>query len=195
MRYVPAFILVSALGLAVLSPAARAEVLDAAPAGFTVENSGVVPVDAGAAWAALVGQVDAWWPKDHSWWGAEGRLSIEPRVGGCFCEVAGDRQAEHLRVVFVDPGRRLRMSGGLGPLQGMGLDGILEFRLEPADSGDGAATRITLHYRVGGYSPDDIGQFAPVVDRVQAAQLGGLLAHLGADDGDGPTATGSPRAQ
>ena len=95
MRYVPAFILVSvALWLAVPPPSALAEVLDAAPAGFTVENSGVVPVDAGAAWAALVGQVDAWWPKDHSWWGAEGRLSIEPRVDGCFCEVAGDRQAE-----------------------------------------------------------------------------------------------------
>lgn len=169
-----------ALCLAAGGGPAKAEVVDAAPTGFTVDNSGVVPVDAGTAWAALVREVDAWWPKDHSWWGAEGRLSIEPRAGGCFCEIAGDRQAQHLRVVFVDPGRSLRMSGGLGPLQGMGLDGILEFRLEPVDTGDGAATRITLHYRVGGYSPDDIGLFAPVVDRVQAAQLGGLLAHLGA---------------
>lgn len=112
--------------------------------------------------------------------GRRRQLSIEPRAGGCFCETAGQRQAEHLRVVFVDPGRSLRMAGGLGPRQGMGLDGILEFRLEPVDNGEGAATRITLHYRAGGYSPDDLGRFAPLVDRVQAAQLGGLLAHLGA---------------
>lgn len=178
-------LLAAASWLAAWPDAIRAEVIDAAPAGFTVENSGVAPVDAGTAWAALVGQVDAWWPRDHSWWGAAGRLSIEPRVGGCFCETAGGRQAEHLRVVFVDPGRSLRMAGALGPLQGMGLDGILEFRMEPVDEGAGAATRITLHYRAGGYSPDDIGALAPVVDRVQAAQLAGLLAHLGAP-GAGP---------
>ena len=162
----------------------RAEVLDATPAGFTVENSGVVPVDGATAWRALVEDVDAWWPKDHSWWGAASRLSIDPRAGGCFCEADGERQAEHLRVVFVDPGHTLRMVGGLGPLQGMGLHGALEFRLEPvAAEGAAPATRITLRYRAGGYSADDIGSYAPVVDRVQGQQLGGLLAHLAANGG------------
>src|SRR3546814_6719682 len=51
-----------------LAPAA-ARVVDSSPAGFTVENSRDVPVDAGAAWRALVDDVDRWWPKDHSWWG------------------------------------------------------------------------------------------------------------------------------
>ena len=72
------------------------------------------------------------------------------------------------------------MTGGLGPLQGMGLDGALEFRLAPADGG---GTRITLWYRVGGYTPDDLSKFAPVVDRVQAQQLGGLAAYLARRDG------------
>ena len=167
--------------LVAASVPASAEVRDAAPGGFTVENSGVAPVDVATAWRALVEDVDAWWPKDHSWWGAESRLTIDPRAGGCFCETAGARQAEHLRVVFVDPGNTLRMTGGLGPLQGMGLHGALEFRLETvAGEGGAAPTRITLRYRVGGYSPEDLGGLAPVVDRVQAQQLGGLLAHLGA---------------
>ena len=55
------------------------------------------------------------------------------------------------------------------------MSGALEFRLAPADGG---GTRITLFYRAGGYSPDDIGKFAPVVDKVQAQQLGGLAAYL-----------------
>jgi uncharacterized protein YndB with AHSA1/START domain len=154
---------------------ARAEVRDSAANGFTIENSVVVAASAEDAWDALVDDVDAWWPRDHTWWGKASTLVIQPRSGGCFCETAGDREAQHLLVTFADPGRLLRMTGGLGPLQGMALDGALEFRLAPADGG---GTRITLWYRVGGYTPDDLSKFAPVVDRVQAQQLGGLAAHL-----------------
>ena len=154
---------------------AGAEVKDSSPSGFTLENSEVVPVDAGTAWKALVDEVGLWWPADHTWWGDASRLSIAPRVGGCFCEFNGEQQAWHMAVTFVDPGRTLRMTGGLGPLQGMGLDGALEFRLAPADGG---GTRITLWYRAGGYTPDDLSKFAPVVDRVQAQQLGGLASLL-----------------
>lgn len=166
---------VAVLVLASLCHTALAAVKDATAGGFTVENTEVVPVDADTAWKALVQDVDRWWPKDHSWWGQASKLSIDPRAGGCFCEIAGARQAQHMTVTFVDPGKTLRMIGGLGPLQGMGLSGALEFRLAPADGG---GTRVTLFYRAGGYSPDDIGKFAPVVDKVQAQQLGGLAAYL-----------------
>lgn len=157
---------------------AQAAVRDATPAGFTVENQVEVAANADETWSALVAQVDRWWPRDHTWWGAEGRLSIDPRAGGCFCEIAQDRQARHLEVVFVEPGKLLRLSGGLGPLQGMGLHGVLEFRLAPREGG---GTRVTLWYRAGGYTPDDLSAFAPVVDKVQAIQLRGLATLLGGD--------------
>lgn len=166
------------IGLALLlacSATAHAAVKDSTAGGFTIENVEVVPVDADTAWTALVQGVDRWWPKDHSWWGKASKLSIDARAGGCFCEIAGAQQALHMTVTFVDPGKTLRMVGGLGPLQGMGVNGALEFRLAPADGG---GTRITLYYRAGGYSPDDLGKFAPVVDRVQAQQLRGLAEHL-----------------
>jgi len=153
---------------------ARAEIKDVSPSGFTIENSQVVPVDAMTAWNALVEDVGRWWPKDHTWWGDASKLSIQPSAGGCFCEIDGARQALHMTVTFVDPGKTLRMTGGLGPLQGMGLSGALEWRFAPAGNG----TRITLYYRAGGYSPDDLGKFVPVVDRVQGVQLGGLADHL-----------------
>ena len=153
---------------------AFAEVKDATPAGFTVENVEVVEATPAQAWSALTGQVDDWWLPDHRWWGAEGRLSIDARAGGCFCERAGVREAQHLQVVFVDAPTTLRMSGGLGPLQGMGLDGVLEFAIAEVDG----RTRITMRYRAGGYTPDDMTRLAPVVDSVLAQQLKSLAAHI-----------------
>lgn len=169
----------AALGAALAAGPAMAEVKDATAAGFTVENTRSVAADPQTAWKALIEDVDLWWPKDHSWWGEASTLSIDPRAGGCFCEAvdprqAGARQALHMTVTFVDPGKLLRMTGGLGPLQGMGLHGALEFRLAP----EGGGTRITLWYRAGGYTPDDLSKFAPVVDKVQALQLAGLADRL-----------------
>ena len=154
---------------------APAAVKDSSPSGFTVENAQDVPADAQATWDALVDDIGQWWPADHTWWGDASRLSLQARAGGCFCERDGTRQARHMTVVFVDPGKTLRLVGGLGPLQGMGLDGALEFRLAAADKG---GTRITMWYRAGGYTPEDLSKLAPVVDQVMAAQLGGLARLL-----------------
>lgn len=164
-----------ALGLGLIAMPAGAAVNDVTPTGFTVENKADVAADPATAWKALVEDVGRWWPRDHTWWGTDSELVIEPRAGGCFCERKGPQQALHLLVTFVDPGRRLRMTGGLGPLQGMGLHGVLEFRLEAREGG---GTTIVMFYRAGGYTPDDLSKLAPVVDRVQGQQLGGLAAHL-----------------
>lgn len=148
-----------------------AAVIDSSPGGFTIENSIVVPVDAHTAWNALVNDIGQWWPSDHTWTGQSANLSIQPRAGGCFCEIKGAHQALHMTVSYVEPDKLLRMTGGLGPLQGMGLSGALDWRFTAAEGG---GTRITLHYRAGGYTPDDLSKFAPAVDQVMAQQLGGL---------------------
>lgn len=166
--------IVLALALLFASPV-EAAVKDSSPAGFTIENVQDVPANVQDSWDALVDDVGLWWPADHTWWGDASNLSIKARAGGCFCERNGARQAQHMTVAFVDPGRTLRLVGGLGPLQGMGLHGALEFRLAANDKG---GTRITMWYRAGGYTPDDLSKFAPVVDQVMAAQLGGLAKLL-----------------
>jgi uncharacterized protein YndB with AHSA1/START domain len=170
----PARITFVSIAFCILVLPARAEVKDASPSGFSIENSAVVAVDPSTAWQALVGSADSWWPKDHTWWGRASKLTIDARAGGCFCEIAGAQQAQHMQVVFADPPSLLRMTGGLGPLQGMGLSGVLEWRLTPTDGG----TRITLWYRAGGYTPDDMTKFATAVDSVQKLQLGGLANYL-----------------
>jgi hypothetical protein len=88
--------LAAVLMLAWVGPAS-AEVKDATHSGFTLENVVEVQADATTAWKALVEDVDRWWPADHTWWGEEGVLLIEPTAGGCFCERHGDQQALHMR--------------------------------------------------------------------------------------------------
>lgn len=153
----------------------HAKVLDRSANGFTIENTVTVPVDPDTAWNALVKDVDRWWPKDHSWFGKEGTFTIEPRAGGCFCETAGKRQALHMTIGFADPGRLLRMIGGLGPLAGMGLSGTLDWAFEAVDGG---GTRIVLRYVAGGYTTTDLKKFVSVVDQVQTVQLAGLATFL-----------------
>ncbi len=152
----------------------EAKIVDQAANGFTLENS---------EWVATIRR-PAGSPSSTTWasgglltiaGGADAsKLSISEKVGGCFCELNGARQAWHMTVTFVDPGRLMRMTGGLGPLQGMGMDGALEWRFVAENGG----TRITLWYRAGGYTPDDLASFVPVVDKVQALQLGGLAEYL-----------------
>ncbi len=152
----------------------QAEIVDSRPTGFTVDNSFVVKTDPDTAYKALVADVDRWWPKDHTWFGETSTLSIDPRSGGCFCEIDGARQVLHMTVGFVEPGKLLRMLGGLGPLQGMGLYGALDWSFTAVDGG----TRLGLRYVVGGYSSEDLAKLAPVVDRVQHQQLGALAQWL-----------------
>jgi uncharacterized protein YndB with AHSA1/START domain len=165
-----------ACALAILSSLpARAELQSSSPNGFSMEQRIEVSQDIERTWAALTGEIDAWWPRDHTWWGAESKLSLRLRAGGCFCERAGARQAEHLRVVYVDPPHSLRLVGGLGPLQGMGLYGALQFSLKALEGG---GTEVRMSYVAGGYGTRDLVEFAPVVDRVQALQLDGLRQYL-----------------
>ncbi len=152
----------------------QAEVVTIAETGFIVQNQIQVAADRDTTWTAFVEEVDRWWPKDHSWWGEQGSFSIDAFAGGCFCERAGERSAEHMHVVFADPGNVLRMTGGLGPLQEMGMFGALNFAFVSTNDG----TQVTMTYRVNGINPDGFEQLAPIVDQVQALQIGGLASFL-----------------
>ena len=142
--------------------------------GFIVTNTISSKVTPDEMWNALVNDVDLWWPKDHSWWGKQGKFSIEPLAGGCFCEVAGQRSSVHMQISFVEPNKLLRMTGGLGPLQGMGMHGALDWVFETNEE----TTAITLTYRVSGINPEGFEQLAPIVAKVQGIQLNALKAYV-----------------
>lgn len=151
-----------------LAPAAQAGVSPgASPSGFEVVHAIeiVAPID--AAWQALA-QPGRWWPKAHTWSGDASKLTLELSAGGCFCERWKGGSAAHGRVLMVRERELLRMDAPLGPLQEMGLDGLLTVTLEAAAEG----TEALVTFRVRGDASQKLDQLAPVVDRVVGEQWG-----------------------
>ncbi|HEX5760542.1 MAG TPA: hypothetical protein VF121_15255 [Thermoanaerobaculia bacterium] len=149
---------------------AGAEVRQSAADGFLVMHE----VQVGAAPAALfaaLGQVGRWWSDQHAWSGSAANLRLELAAGGCFCERWAEGSAEHARVVFVRRDRELRLRGALGPLQAMGLDGLLGFELA---STEGGTTRLHVTYRVSGDRQHELAQITPAVDAVIGEQVARL---------------------
>lgn len=163
---------------------AQGEVIQKSDAGFVTRATATVAKPPLEAWLALIAPAK-WWNKAHSWSGDAANLYLDPQATGCFCEFmpfpkdapVGTRRGsvEHMHVIFADPGKVLRMSGALGPLQSEALNGTLTVTLKPVDGG----TRILFEYVVGGYMRFKTDEIAPAVDGVMSEQLGRLAAFLG----------------
>lgn len=158
----------SVLVLVVLAAPAGAEVADSAPGGFTSRNAVTVAAPPGEVFGALVQRVGQWWSSAHTFSGDAANLRIDPRPQGCFCEtLPAGGGVRHLTVVHVAPGRLLRMTGGLGPLQGAAVSGALSWQLEEGEGG----TVVTVTYAVHGYTPGGLDGWAAGVDGVIREQL------------------------
>ena len=152
---------------------ATADVIDSDKHGFTLVNEVVVDASRAEAWSAAVDDIAQWWNPDHTISGNAGLLSIDPRPLGCFCESTGDGVV-HLTVTTASQGVILRMTGGLGPLGLMGVNGNMTWEFFDDDNG----TRVRFTYAVGGYSPDGLDTIAGGVDYVLAEALALLKKHI-----------------
>ena len=152
----------------------QGEITDSAANGFTSVNSVVVDADRVAAWTAAI-RVGSWWSSSHTMSGDAARMSIEPKPQGCFCESFGeDAGVVHLTITSVMPGTSLRLSGGLGPLGLMGVDGNMTWDFDETEQG----TRIRFKYAVGGYLDGGLDQLAGPVDSVLREALGRLKLYI-----------------
>jgi hypothetical protein len=169
----------STLALGSAAPAA-AEVVAVSDAGFTVKHSIVAAADKTAVWKALLAPAK-WWSSAHTWSGQADNLYLDAQATGCFCEklprpadAPADQRmgsVEHMHIVYADPQAGiLRMTGGLGPLQGEALGGIMTIKLTAVVGG----TRIDVEYAVGGLLRIKGDAIAPAVDSVLGQQFGRL---------------------
>lgn len=168
--------------LSALSSPAYAEVKATSEVGFNVVHIASVEATPEAIWKRLLAPKD-WWNKAHSWSGSSEGFYIDPQANGCFCELFQEKGAdgklktvgsvEHMRVIFAQPGRVLRMQGALGPLQSEAVIGTLTVAMEPAK--DGRMTRVSFSYVVGGYMRYKVSEIAPAVDKVLGEQFRNML--------------------
>lgn len=161
-----------ALLFAALAGPARAEVAAASPSAFLIEAETEIDASPAEVWRALT-RIERWWGDAHTYSGEARRLRLEPRAGGCWCERWDGNSVEHARVVTameVEGVRTLRVVGGLGPLQEMGVSGVLTFTITPLASG----ANLTMRYRVAGDAGLSLDRVAPIVDSVLMEQFGRL---------------------
>jgi len=169
--------------------AVAAEVLDSSAGGFTSQSTATIAASPAEVYAKLVQGVGVWWSSDHTVSGKAANLQIDATQGGCFCEsLPTGGKVQHLSVVHADPGRLLRMQGGLGPLQSEGVTGSLSWALAEIDGG----TQVTVTYAVGGYVSGGLDAWAEGVDRVVNDQLARLARYVATGDPEEPSAEHNP---
>jgi hypothetical protein len=178
-------ILFALAATAVANPA-NAEVKSQNDMGFVSSHSAEVLAKPEEVWKRLIAPKE-WWSPSHSWSGKVDGFYIEPKAGGCFCELIQEKGAdgatktrgsvEHMRVIYADPGKVLRMQGALGPLQSEAVLGTFTVAMEPLKNG--AGTKLSFNYAVGGYTRVTMTKMGAPVDAVLAEQFASLIKPLG----------------
>ena len=168
----------STVASAFIASPAPAGVIDASSNGFTIQILQHIDAPPAKVYAALISPAK-WWSSDHTFSGSAANLHLDARAGGCWCEtLAGGGSVSHLTVVYVDPGKALRLRGALGPFQAFGVDGAMTWALKPGHGG----TDLSLTYALGGYSKEGFDKLSKGADGVLTEQVSRLkrLAEEGA---------------
>ena len=167
------------VALAAVARPAAADVVSVAGNGFEIRETVHTAASADKAYAALL-QPARWWSSDHTFSGNAANLLLDARAGGCWCEtLPGGGSVEHLRVVFVSPGKALRLRGALGPFQGLAVDGVMTWSVK----GGAEGADISITYAIGGYNKDGFDELSKAADHVLGEQLERLKKLL---DGEAP---------
>lgn len=161
------------IALALASPAS-AEVVSASSNGFEVRETVNVASSPAEAFAAF-GRVGSWWDPQHSYSGSAANLRLDAEPGGCFCEsLPNGGGVQHMRVTYVAPGKRIVLTGSLGPLLFLSTTGVMDVKFDAAANG----TQITVDYRAAGFFNGGADKIAPAVDQVLSGQVNRLKAYL-----------------
>jgi Predicted hydrolases or acyltransferases (alpha/beta hydrolase superfamily) len=173
-----------ALAFALSALPAYAAVSAVTPSSFLVTHR----VETAAPPAALfeaIAQPGRWWSATHTWSGSAENLRMRLGPGGCFCEIWDKNFVEHARVIASTPGKSLRLEGGLGPLQEMAVNAVLDFVIAPRAGG----SALVVTYRVRGTPDAALDKLAPAVDKVLGEQVQRLAAYVDAQPGNAKPAS------
>lgn len=154
--------------LLILSAPASAGVVSASSNGFEVRETVPLVVPPDAAFKAF-GDLPDWWDPEHTYSGDSTNIRFELTPGGCFCERIPKTGGgvEHMHVAFVDPGKRIVLTGALGPLLYEAATGVMDVQIKTIAGG----SQLTLDYKVAGFANGGATQMAVQVDEVLREQL------------------------
>ena len=146
---------------------AEAKVTAQSPTGFSLTLEADVNASPQQAWERFVG-IGSWWDMDHSYSHDGKNMHMDTRPGGAWIEnLPNGGFVTHLAVTQAVPGQRLVLTGGLGPLAYMGVNGALTVSFAKSAQG----THLKLNYAVGGFDAGEFREMSQAVDGVWTSQL------------------------
>lgn len=157
----------SLAALALVPQIAQAEVISASANGFHLRQRVQLAIPQQRAYEAF-GQIGGWWDKAHTYSGDAANMSLALSPGGCFCEaLPNGGGVEHMRIAHLNPGKRIVLTGSLGPLLYQATSGVMDLKFEPIAGG----AQVTMDYRVAGFAEGGADKLAPLVDGVLVQQM------------------------
>jgi uncharacterized protein YndB with AHSA1/START domain len=151
-----------------------ADVLDSSAAGFTVKETINIQASPQDVYAKIF-KIGDWWSSAHTFSQDAHNLTLEEKVGGCFCEkFPGGGGVKHMEVVNLAPAKTIVLHGTLGPLQSLAATGTMQIQLSAADGG----TKVEISYAAAGYLPQGMNTWAAPVDTVLKMQVGRLKSFM-----------------
>ena len=161
--------------LALAPNRAAADVVDSSSNGFTVRTTLSIQAAPEEVYRRIIHNTGDWWNPQHTFSGDSHNLSIEEKAMGCFCEkLPKGGSVRHMEVVFLAPGKAIRLTGALGPLQAIAAGGSMTIQRSPAEGG----TKLEVTYAVAGYLPAGMNTWATPVDNVLREQFTRLKDYI-----------------
>lgn len=112
--------------------------------------------------------IGQWWNPSHSYSGDKNNLYFDLEKRMCFCEkIPGGGIVSHMQVANYQSPALMRLVGGLGPLQSLPVNGVLDFNLQSTTD---KKTQLTVTYQVSGMVPG-LQQWSKPVDGVITEQV------------------------
>jgi hypothetical protein len=158
---------IAALACAIAPNWLAADVVDSSASGFTVKHTINIQGSPQDVYAKIF-KIGDWWSSAHTFSQDSHNLSLEEKVGGCFCEkLPTGGGVKHMEVVYMAPAKSVVLHGTLGPLQAVAAAGSMQIQLSAADGG----TKVEVSYAVSGYLAAGMNTWAAPVDGVLNLQF------------------------
>jgi uncharacterized protein YndB with AHSA1/START domain len=154
---------------------AHAEIIEQGAGGFTVRTTLNIKAPPDDVYRKVMHDIGEWWNPLHTFSGDAHNLRIEDHPGGCLCEkLPNGGFTRHLEVILLAPGKRMVLSGAMGPLQTLAAAGTMQFVFTP----DGGGTKLDVIYAVTGFLEKGMNNWAIPVDMMLAEQATRLKSYV-----------------
>ena len=154
---------------------ARGEIVESGAGGFTVKTTLNIKAPPDDVYRKFMHDIGEWWNPVHTFSGDAHNLRIEDHPGGCLCEkLPNNGFTRHLELITLMPGKRLVLSGAMGPLQTLSATGTMQFVFTPSEGG----TKLDAIYAVAGYLEKGMNSWAIPVDMMLAEQVSRFKSYV-----------------